>query len=155
MDAIFSNAAFHWIADHPLLFRRLHDALRPGGALEAQCGGEGNVAEWIRAVESIEGDERFSSYFRGLGQNWNFASVGDTDARLARAGFEVKRLWLEERVVEPPDPRAYIRAVGLARYLAALPDELHDEFIDAILGSMLRPLRLDYVRLNISARRPA
>ncbi len=155
VDAIFSNAAFHWVADHPLLFGRLHEALRPGGALEAQCGGEGNVAEWKRAVESIEGDERFAPYFRGIGQSWNFASVGDTEARLGRAGFEVKKLWLEERTVEPPEPRDYVRAVGLSKHLAHLPDELQDEFIDAVLGSMLRPLRLDYVRLNISARRPA
>ena len=46
-----------------------------------------------------------------------------------------------------------MRSVGLNPHLAALPDELHEEFIDAVLGSMLRPLRLEYVRLNISARR--
>ena len=39
--------------------------------------------------------------------------------------------------------------------MARLPEELHDEFVDAVLGSMPRPLMLDYVRLNISARRPA
>ncbi|MGH2954288.1 MAG: class I SAM-dependent methyltransferase [Solirubrobacterales bacterium] len=32
--------------------------------------------------------------------------------------------------------------------------ELHGEFVDAVLGSMARPLALRYVRLNISARRP-
>jgi trans-aconitate 2-methyltransferase len=153
VDAVFSNATFHWIADHELLFGRLAAALRPGGALEAQCGGEGNVAEWTRAVESVAGDERFSPYFRDLGRPWNFASVGDTEARLRRAGFELERVWLETRTAEPAEPRDYVRSVGLARHLAQLPDELHDQFIDAVLGSMLRPLRLDYVRLNISARR--
>jgi trans-aconitate 2-methyltransferase len=155
VDAVFSNATFHWITDHERLFGRLHEALRPGGALEAQCGGEGNVTEWIRAIEAIAGDERFAPYFRGMGSTWNFASVGDTEARLARAGFEVGRLWLENRTFEPPEPREYVRTVGLSRHLAQLPDDLHDEFIDAVLGSMLRPLRLEYVRLNISARRPA
>jgi trans-aconitate 2-methyltransferase len=154
VDAVFSNATFHWIRDHQLLFRRLHPALRPGGRLEAQCGGEGNVAEWERAVESVSGDERFASYFRDLGRPWNFASVGDTEARLARAGFDVDRVWLERRTYDPPEPREYVRSVGLSRHLARLPDELHDEFIDAVLGSMLRPLRLEYVRLNISARKP-
>jgi trans-aconitate 2-methyltransferase len=31
VDAIFSNATFHWVSDHELLFRRLAAALRPGG----------------------------------------------------------------------------------------------------------------------------
>jgi trans-aconitate 2-methyltransferase len=41
VDAAFSNAVFHWIADHDRLFERLAAAIRPGGRLEAQCGGEG------------------------------------------------------------------------------------------------------------------
>jgi trans-aconitate 2-methyltransferase len=155
VDAVFSNATFHWIADHDRLFARLAAAMRPGGALEAQCGGEGNVAEWKRAVEAIAGEERFAPYFRGMRQPWNFASVGDTEVRLERAGFEVKRVWLERRAVEPPEPREYVRSVGLTQHLAQLPDELHDAFIDAVLGSRLRPLRLEYVRLNMSARKPA
>ena len=153
VDAAFSNATFHWIADHDRLFSRLAGALRPGAALEAQCGGEGNVTEWTRAVMAIEGDQRFAAYFRGMDDTWNFASVGDTEMRLKRSGFDVGRVWLEKRTYEPPDPRAYVRSVGLNRHLAALPPELHDEFVDAVLGSMLRPLRLEYVRLNISARR--
>jgi trans-aconitate 2-methyltransferase len=153
VDAVFSNATFHWIREHDLLFRRLHAALRPGGRLEAQCGGEGNVAEFERAVEAVAGDGRFAAYFRDMGRPWNFASVGDTETRLVRAGFDVERVWLEKRTVDPPDPQAYVRAACVAPHLEHLPDELHEEFIDAVLGSMLRPLRLEYVRLNISARK--
>lgn len=155
VDAVFSNATFHWIGDHDRLFARLHAALRAGGALEAQCGGEGNVAEWKRAVEASIGDERFAPYFRGMRQPWNFASVGDTELRLERAGFEVGHVWLEQRSAEPSEPRDYVRSVGLNPHLAQLPEDLQDEFIDTVLGSMLRPLRLDYVRLNISARVPS
>jgi trans-aconitate 2-methyltransferase len=154
VDAIFSNATFHWILDHQRLFDRLFAALRPGGVLEAQCGGQGNVEEWERAIESAAGDERFSAYLRGMPAATNFASVGDTEARLARSGFEVGAVWLEDKRHEPADPRAFVSAVGLAKQLHELPNQLHDEFIDAVLGSMARPLVLDYVRLNISARRP-
>jgi trans-aconitate 2-methyltransferase len=156
VDAIFSNATFHWILDHERLFTRLYHCLRPGGVLEAQCGGEGNVAEWQRVLEAIEGDERFSAYLRGMPSAWNFASVGDTRDRLARAGFEVGAtgVWLERKLVEPAEPREFARTSGLAKHLARLPEGLHEEFIDTVLGSMARPLVLEYVRLNISARRP-
>jgi trans-aconitate 2-methyltransferase len=155
VDAVFSNATFHWVGEHDRLFAGLLAVLRPGGVLEAQCGGEGNVAEWKRAVESAMGDERFVSYFRGMTQPWNFASVGDTELRLERAGFVVDKVWLEERRVEPSEPRDYVRSVGLNPHLARVPEDLQEEFIDAVLGSMLRPLQLDYVRLNMSARKPS
>ena len=155
--AIFSNATFHWIPDHDRLFRRLFAALRPGGVMEAQCGGEGNVAEWKRAIESAEGDERFSPYLRGMPDTHNFASVGDTRNRLGRAGFEIADdgVWLERKTVRPSDPEAFGRVVGLAKHMARLPEGLKDEFAAAVLGSMPRPLTLEYVRLNISARKPA
>jgi len=155
VDAIFSNATFHWILDHQRLFNRLFAALKPGGRIEAQCGGQGNVAEWTRAIEAAEGDERFSAYLRGMPAATNFASVDDTELRLGRAGFEVERVWLVRREYEPEEPRAFVRSVGLSKQLDRLPPELHDEFVDAVLGSMARPLVLQYVRLNISARRPA
>lgn len=154
LDAVFSNATFHWIPDHRLLFERLHTALRPGGVLEAQCGGEGNVAEWTRAIEATVGDERFAPYFRDMQTPWNFASVADTRSRLQRSGFEVGEVWLEERTFVPPEPREYVRTVGLSSHLPRLPEPLRDEFIDVVLGSVLRPLTLEYVRLNISARKP-
>ena len=155
VDVIFSNATFHWILDHERLFGRLFACLRPGGVIEAQCGGQDNVAEWKRAIEAAEGDERFSAYLRGMPDTHNFASVGDTRARLGRAGFEVGEVWLEQRVVEPREPEAFARAVGLSKHQAQLPPGLHDHFADTVLGSMTKPLTLEYVRLNISARRPA
>jgi trans-aconitate 2-methyltransferase len=155
VDVVFSNATFHWILDHQRLFQRLHAALRPGGVLEAQCGGQDNIAEWKRAIEAAEGDERFSAYLRGMPDTHNFASVDDTRARLERAGFEVGAVWLEEREVQPREPQAFARAVGLSKHLALLPGTLHEEFADTVLNSMSKPLTLEYVRLNISARRPS
>ena len=43
LDAVFSNAVFHWIVDHERLFRVVLRALRPGGRLLAQCGGRPNL----------------------------------------------------------------------------------------------------------------
>src|SRR5262249_37968046 len=42
VDAIISTATLHWVPDHDQLWSRLARALRPGGALEIQCGGAGN-----------------------------------------------------------------------------------------------------------------
>ena len=154
VDAAFSNATFHWILDHRRLFSRLHHAVRPGGAIEAQCGGIGNLDEFLNSLENVDGDERFAPYLRGIANTWNFASPGDTEVRLRAAGFDEVRCWLEERLEKPREPRAFLRTVCLGPHLERLPERLHEAYLDAVLEYIPRPLALDYVRLNISARRP-
>jgi trans-aconitate 2-methyltransferase len=155
VDLVFSNAVFHWVQDHNALFARMFEALKPGGLIEAQCGGEGNIAELERALESLGGDERFASYLRTERRAWNYASVGDTRLRLSRVGFADDKAWLQPWPVTPEDPRGFLKTVILQWHLDRLPESLHDDFVEAVLGSVPRPLTVDYVRLNISARRPA
>ena len=155
VDVVFSTATFHWILDHERLFTRLHAALRPNGRLDAQCGGEGNAAEVARVVDSLSGDQRFSAYLRPTVRPWNFASIGDTEVRLRRVGFEVERVWLEPRPVTPRDPRTFVAAAILPWHLDRLPPELRDDFVTAVLAAMPGQLTIRYVSLNISARRPA
>lgn len=155
VDAVFSNATFHWILDHRRLFERLHRALRPGGQLEAQCGGIGNLDEFLNSLENVNGDARFAPYVRGIASTWNFASPGDTELRLRATGFQDEHCWLEERIEKPREPREFLRAVCLGPHLERLPEHLHQQYIDAVLAYIPRPLTLDYMRLNISARRPS
>lgn len=154
VDVVFSSATFHWILDHRRLFARLHAALAPGGRMQAQCGGIGNVEEFLNTVESVNGDERFGPYLRAIANTWNFASPGDTEMRLAHAGFDSAKCWLEDAPVQPQDPRAFIETVCLGAHLDRLPEEQRAPYIDAVLEALPRPLTLDYVRLNISAERP-
>ncbi len=154
VDAVFSSAVFHWILDHQRLFTRLHDALRPGGRLEFQCGGEGNIGEVERAIESLSGDERFAPYLRGEMQPWNYAGVAPTQSRLRDAALDPDRVWLQTWRVVPPDPRAYLSSVVLPWHLNRLPEDLHEAFLAAVLETCPRPFELRYVRLNVSATRP-
>ncbi|HEU5142913.1 MAG TPA: methyltransferase domain-containing protein [Solirubrobacterales bacterium] len=152
VDLIFSNAVFHWISDHERLFERLRAALRPGGSLFAQCGGEGNVAEWQRAVAAASEHPEFAPHLEGWSGPWNFAGAEETEARLRSAGFADVRCWLEERVVEPEDPRQFVAVAGLAAHHERLPAELREPFTDAVLASLQGPPTLRYVRLNIEGR---
>ena len=64
VDAVISTATFHWIADHDHLFRRLRAALRPGGQLVAQCGGEGNIDVLRSHASSIVARDPYAEHFR-------------------------------------------------------------------------------------------
>jgi trans-aconitate 2-methyltransferase len=153
VDAVFSNAVFHWVPDHDLLFRRLHAALRPGGRIAAQCGGEGNVERFHGIAHEVAGEAPFAEHFEGWSGPWNFAGAEITRERLLRAGFTEARTWLEQRPVVPPEPRAFIRTVCLGNHLDRLPEELRDDYVDAVAERIGAAPQLDYVRLNIVARR--
>lgn len=155
VDVIVSTATFHWIADHAGLFRRLADALVAGGRLEAQCGGAGNIATVVAAVGRLRERDPWSAAFQGWRDDWNFATPEETAARLAGAGFVDVACALEERPVRLDDAHAYLRTVVLGGYLDRLPEEAHDDFVEAVRGELDtgEGVTLDYVRLNISAVR--
>ncbi len=155
VDLVFSTATFHWIADHERLFQCLRAALRPGGRLVAQCGGEGNVAAYADAIARAAGRPEFAPHVGSIEGMWNFASPNATGEKLRAAGFEQVRCWLQPKPVEPAQPFEFAATVTLGPHLARLPAELERPFVEAVLAEAGEPLRLDYVRLNIEARVPS
>ena len=153
LDAIFSNATFHWIPDHPRLFAALAAALRPGGQLVAQCGGFGNIDAFRTLADDVARSGEFAPYFTDWKGPWNYARADITAERLRAAGFVDIDTWLEPRPTTLEDPEPFVRTVCLVRHLDLLPAELHQSFIRAVLARAGTPLVLDYVRLNIVARR--
>jgi trans-aconitate 2-methyltransferase len=148
VDAVLSTATFHWIADHDRLFERLFAALRPGGRIVAQCGGEGNVAAVRAAIDAVA-----EPALAGWAGPWNFQSPAATAARLERIGFTEVETWPQTVRVEPEDPREYLATVMLGSHLERIPPERHDAFVEAVLAAMPEPA-IEYVRLNLRARRP-
>ena len=153
VDTVFSNAVFHWIPDHDGLFSRLYDVLVPGGRLVAQCGSQGNVEHFHANVREVAGRAPFAAHLAGWTGPWNFASAEDTEERLARAGFVDVEVWREPHPVVPEYTEDYLRTVCLGHHVERLPSELRDPFVRAVAARCGRPLELDYVRLNIMARR--
>jgi trans-aconitate 2-methyltransferase len=156
VDAVFSNATFHWVRDHDALFAAIHRTLKPGGQLVAQCGGRGNIDRFRRVSEALAHEEPYAPHFAGWQQPWNYATAEETQRRLRAAGFDEIRCWLEPKPTTPPEPRNFAATVCLVRHLEVLPETLRDPFLDEVMRRVARPgepVVLDYVRLNIVARR--
>jgi trans-aconitate 2-methyltransferase len=154
VDAVFSSAVFHWIADHDALFARLFAVLRPGGRLVAQCGGAGNVDRFLAHARAIAERAPYAAHLAGWTGPWYFASAEETAARLERIGFADVSTWLQPWDVTPPEPEDFVRTVCLHPHLERLPEDLRDAYVRDVLAAAGEPLVLDYVRLNIDARRP-
>jgi trans-aconitate 2-methyltransferase len=153
VDAVFSNAVFHWVLDHERLFARLASALVPGGRLEAQCGGAGNVARFYATARDVAAVQGLSE-LEGFDPH-RFPDCNDTVAILADAGFDAIECELVPRPVHPPEPREFIRTVCLGPHLDLLPEAKRDAFLNAVLDRLGADPELDYVRLNISATKRA
>ena len=153
VNAVFSNAVFHWIADHELLFRRMHDVLEPGGPMVVQCGGQGNVERFHERAREVSAREPYAAYLADWVGPWNFQDPKSTADRLRRAGFEDIRTGLEPAPVVPDEPVAFMRTVCLGNHIDRLPEELREPFVEDVAALFGEPVELDYVRLNIDARR--
>jgi trans-aconitate 2-methyltransferase len=161
VDLIFSTATFHWIWDHDLLFENLARAIKPGGRLVAQCGGEGNIARATKATIATMQEERFLEYFVGWQDDKYYADTGTTARRLEAAGFEEVEAWLHDEVAafDSVDELArFLGAIILGEHLEMLPQEERGPFAAAVAEKVVAvdgSPALDYVRLNIMARRSA
>jgi trans-aconitate 2-methyltransferase len=151
IDAIISTATFHWIADHDLLFARLHAALRSGGRLVAQCGGEGNITILRGKVAPLLDHEPYAEHFRDWRPPWNYAGAGETQERLLSAGFASAECRLQPAPREPEYPREFLSTIVLGPHVQRLPEELRERFMDDALEAIGEPVVVDYVRLNIDA----
>jgi trans-aconitate 2-methyltransferase len=147
VDAVLSTATFHWVPDHDALFANLAAVLRPGGLLVAQCGGFGNIARFIDVASSVD-----PAFVRNT---HNFQTAEATAARLQRSGFDDIRTWLSPAptpFATTEDLEAFIATVCLRVHLAQLPEDRRAPFVREVAARMPEPV-LDYVRLNMTARR--
>jgi trans-aconitate 2-methyltransferase len=148
VDAVFSNAALHWVPDHEALFRNLADVMCPAAPISAQCGGRGNIASIGEALRQVGGGS--------LG-DVAFASPEETRERMAAAGFEDIECWLHDEPTEfePGEPfERFLGTIVLRVHVAALPESERAAFVHDVASRLPGP-RIDYVRLNITARRAA
>ena len=157
-DAVFSNAALHWIPDRDqdAVLASVSDCLRSGGQFVAELGGSGNVNAIVTAV-AAELDERG---YEGTSP-WYFPSVGEYAARLEAHGFEVRSATLFDRptALDGDDGlRGWLTMFGDS-LLAGVPDEELESVVAAIASRLEPRLRedgtwyADYRRLRFRAVR--
>lgn len=155
-DAVFSNAALHWMTDAPAVVTGVARALKPGGRFVAEFGGHGNVAAIVTAMRAV-GLRRGGDM--GLAHPWYFPAPGPYQSLLEAHGFSVKRIALI--------PRPVVLKTGIAEWLMLFRKPFFQQFgaeADEALAEtvdLLRPAlcdadgnwTADYVRLRVEAVR--
>jgi trans-aconitate methyltransferase len=158
-DAVFSNAALHWMKRDPdAVIAGAFRALRPGGRFVAELGAAGNVALIRGAIYEALGRRGIDAIRH---DPWYFPTLADYRGRLAAAGFAVERIETFSRpTVLPGDVSGWLTTFAQA-FLQALPPEQHKDVL-AEVQAALAPHRsniagqwtADYVRLRFKALKP-
>ena len=131
VDVVFSNAVFHWVQDHDALFARMFEALKPGGRIEAQCGGEGNIAELERvarvarrrrALRSLPADRspglelRQRRRHRAAAQPRRFRATTRPGSSPGRSPPPIRAMFLQDRdPAMAPRPAARVSCTSIRR----------------------------------------
>lgn len=96
-DAVFSNAALHWMPDHPAVYAGVYRALKPGGRFACECGGFGNIAAIRTAIRAVAESRGIDPVDRQ-----NYPSAAQATRELEAAGFRVENI----AIVPRPTPLA-------------------------------------------------
>ena len=154
-DAVFSNAAMHWMPRQDEIARRVYRALKPGGRFVAEMGGAGNIRQLCKAIDSALGEIGLDLASRNP---WTFPTADEQHTRLTQAGFHVTKCTLRDRpTVLPTDIRGWLETFSQS-ILADLDTHTRNSVIDRIV-ELSRPTlcddagiwTVDYVRLNFIA----
>jgi len=158
-DAIFSNAALHWMPAQAALSQRVFRALKPGGRFVAEMGGAGNIAQIRAAMTEALAEIGIAFADR---DPWTFPTPEGHRALLQEIGFRVTKCALRDRpTVLPTDVRGWFVTFS-QEILADLDPDRRAAVIDRMV-ELCRPTlcdaagkwTVDYVRLNFVAEKPA
>jgi trans-aconitate methyltransferase len=161
VDAIFSNAVFHWVHDQEGAAACIQRALKPGGRFVAEFGGKGNVGQIIAATISAMHDAGYANAAERT--PWYYPSIGEHATLLERLGLETISAVLFDRPTLLDGGEAglslWLEMFGDS-FFANIPPETRQQIVAGI-EERLRPALFrdgswyaDYRRLRIVAIRP-
>lgn len=157
-DAVFSNAALHWMLDYQSTIRGIYDALLPNGRFVGEFGGQGNIEYLVEGMRQV-----FTQHpeFGEFVNPWFFPSPEHYQTELERVGFDVEYI---ELIARPTPLSSGIRewlsifADGIIAHLTSTQKSQFMKEVEALVSPRLlkgQSWEADYVRLRFVARKSA
>jgi len=155
-DAVFSNAALHWIPEAVPVIASVARALRPGGRFVLEMGAKGNIARIVEVLGAVMREAGYAPR-----NPWYFPSAGEYATLLERHRFEIEALWTIERWNQLEHPEKGLRE-WLEMFGGVWFEEVPEKDREGLVAEMESRLRAglyrdgawwaDYRRLRLSAR---
>ncbi len=159
-DAIFSNAALHWVIDYKAAIGCMYKSLKPGGKIVVEFGGKDNVRSITDQLKKSLLKREYEAQSKL--QLWYFPSIGEYTSELEAAGFNVSLAELYDRPTALADENTGIMD-WLTMFAAPFFKGVDDSDIQDIVEETQESLRselfrngkwfADYKRIRIVAHR--
>ena len=155
-DAVFSNAALHWMLEPKAVVRGVAKALKPGGRFVGEMGGHGNVAAVRSAIHALI---RFKNHQETITDPWYFPTASEYGALLESEGFIVEQIGTFARPTPlPTGIRGWLKTFA-APFFTSRNAWSEDEYAE--IETLLTPIlcdesgnwHADYVRLRFLAKK--
>lgn len=145
-DVVFSNAALHWVSDHERVLANAFLALKNGGRLRANFGGQGNCQNFLAVVKELMQEEPFTVQLRDFRWPWYFPAVEEYEQLLESSPFSEFQVWLEntDRWFTSADEMvAWMEQPSLVPFISALEgiarQRFHDQAVERMLARTAGP----------------
>ncbi|HVW94491.1 MAG TPA: methyltransferase domain-containing protein [Mucilaginibacter sp.] len=132
-DAVFSNAALHWMPRADDVIKCVYESLKPGGRFIAEMGGKGNMAHMIAATRQVL--DKHGYHRPGDSGPWYFPSIGEYAGKLEARGFRVTFAMHFDRPTLLQDGRQ-----GISKWLAMFGASFFEGIPKAELQEMLEEI---------------
>jgi trans-aconitate methyltransferase len=157
-DAVFSNAALHWMRNPARVIAGVHRALKPRGRFVAELGGQGCVATIKNAlVASL--DRRGIDGAAAV--PWYFPTVEDYSQHLTSGGFEINYIALIPRPTPLPGEITGWLETFAESFTSTLPPVERPTYIAEVREAVRPKLcdtqghwTADYIRLRFATTKP-
>jgi len=161
-DLVLSNAALHWLPDHPALLARLSGLLAPGGQMAVQVPANQTHASH-RIANELAREEPFASALAGHVRQRTVLTPVEYALLLRRLGFVEQEVRLQvyvHELSEPADVVAWCRGTLLTDFERRLPPDLWVRYLDEYRRRIVaaipdeRPYPYTYQRILFWGSRP-
>jgi len=160
-DVVCSNAALHWLPDHPRLFCHLADLLAPGGQLAVEVPANADHPTHPLA-QAVAQEEPFRTALGGYVRGWSVLKPEEYAALLFRLGFPEQKVRLQvyPHVLGSRDEvLEWVKGTLLTDYEKRMPPDLYSRFLARYRERLLaalpdeRPFFYPFKRILLWARR--
>jgi trans-aconitate methyltransferase len=132
-DAVFSNAALHWVHNAAGVISSVYNALKPGGRFVAEMGGKGNVSKLREIVKQVLLQHGYTT--QASTQIWYFPSLSEYTGKLEQQGFRVTFAAHFDRKTPLQDGNQgvakWLQMFG-APYFEGIPQNKHSQLLQEI-----------------------
>lgn len=162
-DAVFSNAALHWVKNHENLLKNVYKAIKPNGVVRFNFAGDGNCSNFYHVVKEVMAYPEFKEKYKTFEWPWYMPKIDEYETLVQKFQFKEIKVWEEnaDRYFSTPEEMTkWIDQPSIVPFLKYLNEKEKLEFRDSVVHNMINITKQEngtcfetFRRINVYAKK--